>query len=72
MSCKALAAHEHEQLRRFQKDPETLAQIVNQHRVGRFQVECRVLDTGRVMGVGRVDLEVLFKGRFSDSVLPKK
>ena len=45
-------------------------EFVYQHRVGHFQVECRILDGDRVMGVGIVELEVLFKGRFSDVGLP--
>jgi hypothetical protein len=45
---------------------ENLRQVVYQHRVGHFQVECRVLDGSRVMGADIVELEVLFKGRFSD------
>jgi hypothetical protein len=45
---------------------ENLRQVVYQHRVGHFQVECRVLDGSRVMGADVVELEVLFKGRFSD------
>jgi hypothetical protein len=49
---------------------ERLAELVYQDRVGHFQVECRVLDGDRVMGVGVVELEVLFKGRFSDVGLP--
>lgn len=47
-----------------------LLEFVYQHRVGHFQVECRILDGDRVMGVGVVELEVLFKGRFSDVGLP--
>lgn len=38
-------------------------ELVYQHRVGHFQVECHILDGDRVMGVGVVELEVLFKGR---------
>ena len=45
-------------------------EFVYQHRVGHFQVECRILDGDRVMGVGVVELEVLFKGRFSEVGLP--
>jgi len=45
---------------------ENLRQVVYQHRVGHFQVECRVLDGSRVMGTDLVELGVLFKGRFSD------
>jgi hypothetical protein len=45
-------------------------EFVYQHRVGHFQVECRILDGDRVMGVGVVELEVLFKGRFPDVGLP--
>jgi hypothetical protein len=47
-----------------------LRELVYQHRVGQFQVECRILDGDRVMGVGVVEFEVLFKGRFSDVGLP--
>jgi hypothetical protein len=49
---------------------ERARQFVYQQRVGHFQVECRVLDGDRVMGIGVVELEVLFKGRFSDVGLP--
>lgn len=45
---------------------ERLRDFVYQNQVGHFQVECRVLDGDRVMGAGVVELEVLFKGRFSD------
>ena len=53
-----------------QRRLEHLRDLVYQHRVGHFQVECRILDGNRVMGVGVVELEVLFKGRFSDVGLP--
>jgi hypothetical protein len=43
---------------------------VYQHRVGHFKVECHVLDGDRVVGIGVVELEVIFKGRFSDVGLP--
>ena len=49
---------------------ERIREFVFQHRVGHFQVECRVLDGDRVMGLGIVEFEVLFKGRFSDVGLP--
>ena len=45
-------------------------EFVYQHRVGHFQVECHILDDNRMMGVGVVELEVLFKRRFSDVGLP--
>jgi hypothetical protein len=45
---------------------ESTREFVYQHRAGHFQVECRVSDGDRLMGVGFVELEVLFKGRFSD------
>ncbi len=48
------------------KAREDLRQLVSQQRIGHFQVECRVLDGTRVMGVDVVELEVLFKGHFSD------
>jgi hypothetical protein len=53
-----------------QRALERAGEFVYQHRVGHFQVECRILDGDRVMGVGVVELEVLFKGRFSDVGLP--
>jgi hypothetical protein len=46
----------------------SLSDIVTQHRAGHFQVECRVLDGARVIGVSVIKFEVLFKGRFSDHV----
>jgi len=49
---------------------ERLRELVYQHRVGHFQLDCRVLDGSRVMGSDVVELEVLFKGRFSDIGLP--
>ena len=49
-----------------QRALERIREILPQERVGHFQVECRVLDGDRVIGVGVVELEVLFKGRFSD------
>jgi len=52
------------------KGLENLRQFVYQHRVGHFQVNCRVLDGSRVLGADVVELEVLFKGRFSDVGLP--
>jgi hypothetical protein len=53
-----------------QRAMERIREFVYQHRVGHFQVECHILDGDRVMGVGVVELEVLFKGRFSDVGLP--
>jgi hypothetical protein len=49
---------------------ENLRPLVYQHRLGHFQVDCRVLDGSSVMGADVVELEVLFKGRFSDVGLP--
>ena len=42
------------------------AENLNQHRVGHFQLECRVMDGERLAGLGNVEVEVLFKGRISD------
>jgi len=53
-----------------QRALERTREFVYQNRLGHFQVECRILDGDRVMGVGVVELEVLFKGRFSDVGLP--
>jgi hypothetical protein len=52
------------------KAREKLRVLIRQHRIGHFQIECRVLDGTRVIGVGFVELEVLFKGHFSDVALP--
>jgi hypothetical protein len=49
-----------------QRALERIREFVSQHRIGHFQLECRILDGDRVMGVAVVELEVLFKGRFSD------
>jgi hypothetical protein len=59
------------QLRRSSRNP-IWAPIVTQYRVGRFDVDCRVLDGDHLIGEGRLGLEVLFKGRFSDLLLGKK
>jgi|SRR5271166_4346847 len=53
-----------------QRALERLREFVYQHRVGHFLLECGVLDKDQVMGVGVVELEVFFKGRFSDVGLP--
>lgn len=53
-----------------QRALERLREFVYQHRVGHFAVECRIMDGDHVMGVAVVELEVLFKGRFSDAGLP--
>jgi hypothetical protein len=49
-----------------EKALENVRQLVYQNRLGHFQLECRVLDGSHVMGTDSVELEVLFKGRFSD------
>jgi hypothetical protein len=53
-----------------QRALEQTREFVYQHRVGHFHVECRISDGDRVIGVGVVELEVLFKGRFSEVGLP--
>ena len=53
-----------------QRALERTRELVYQHRVGHFQVECRILDGDLVIGVGVIELEVLFKGRFSEVGLP--
>ena len=45
---------------------ENLRKLVFQHRVGHFQVDCRILDGSRVKGSDTVEFEVVFKGHFSD------
>lgn len=64
--------HIEERMRDLESHPEELAEVVPQYRVGRFHVECRVMDGDRVLGVGHVDLEILFKGRALDGLLRKK
>jgi hypothetical protein len=46
--------------------PEMFVGLFRQHRIGSFRVECPVLDGDRLLGIGEVALEVLFKGRFFD------
>jgi hypothetical protein len=53
-----------------QRALERMREFVYQNRLGHFYLECRILDDDRVMGVGVVELEVLFKGRFSDIGVP--
>lgn len=47
-----------------------LRETIYQNRTGHFLLECRVMDGDDAIGAGTVDLEVLFKGRFSDYGLP--
>jgi hypothetical protein len=49
---------------------ETFRDLVAQNRLGHFQVECKVMDGDCVLAVGVIELEVLFKGRFSDVAVP--
>jgi hypothetical protein len=49
-----------------QKAIQNTREIVSQHRVGRFRLECHMMDGDREVGSGVVELEILFKGRFSD------
>jgi hypothetical protein len=53
-----------------QRALQRIRKVVYQHRVGHFQVECRILDGDRMIGVAVVELEVLLKGRFSGLGLP--
>ena len=53
-----------------QRALQRIRELVYQHRVGHFQLECRILDGDRMIGVTLVELEVLFRGRFSDLGLP--
>jgi hypothetical protein len=53
-------------------DPRGMALMMRQHRVGRFRVEFRILDQGRLDSVAGADLEVAFKGSFFDQMLPPK
>jgi len=53
-----------------EKALKNIKELVYQSRVGHFQLDCRVLDGPRILGTASVELEVLFKGRFSDVGLP--
>jgi len=61
--------------RELDAHPEQLAEIMNQHRLGHFQVECHVIDRTKdgekVLGSATVDLEVIYKGRFSEMFPPR-
>ena len=61
-----------EALRKFESDPAKVALMATQHRAGRFRVELHVKDKdqGTVVGTGELLLEVVFKGRLSDSSEP--
>jgi len=48
------------------RNPALSVPFFRQHRAGLFGIECRVLDEGRVLGVARTTLEVVFKGRVFD------
>jgi hypothetical protein len=49
-----------------QRALERIRKVLWQHREGHFQVECRILDADRLLGVAVVELEGLFKGHASD------
>ena len=49
---------------------ERIGEMVYQQRTGHFRLNYRVLDGNRAIGVGVIEIEVLFKGRFSDVGLP--
>jgi hypothetical protein len=73
--AKLFASMTPEQKAQLAKDAEkkaleNLRPLVYQHRVGHFQVTCHVLDGTRVVGTDIIELEVLFKGGFSDIGLP--
>ncbi len=53
-----------------QRALENIRELIHQNRTGHYLVECYVMDGEDVIGVGTVDIEVLFKGRFSDHALP--
>lgn len=58
-----------EVFRRLWNDPASTADLVTEHRAGHFRVKCRIVDGTRVLGIGSVELHVLFDGRFSDRYL---
>jgi hypothetical protein len=53
-----------------QQAVERIGELVYQHRLGHFKLKCRVLDGDRTVGVDFIEIEVLFKGRFSELGLP--
>ena len=50
----------------MQRGAAKFAELVSQHRVGRFHVECNLAQGDRAVGTGALDFDVLYKGRFSD------
>ena len=53
-----------------EKAVENVRKLVYQSRLGHFQLDCHVLDGSRVVGTDSIELEVLFRGRFSDVGFP--
>lgn len=49
-----------------QKMLKNLRKLVYQHRVGHFQINCQISDGTGILGSDTIELEVLFKGRFSE------
>jgi len=64
--------HSLERLHRLETNPQALTPMISQYRTGRFRIDCRVLDGNRIIAVGNVPLEVIFKGHFSAAMLDKK
>lgn len=64
-----------EQKAQFNKEAENRGmensrQLVYQHGLGHFLLQCQVLDGSRVLGADAIEIAVLFRGRFSDIGLP--
>lgn len=47
-----------------------LRELISQHRVGHFLLECHVMAKDQAVGVGVIESEDLFRGHFSDALLP--
>jgi hypothetical protein len=56
-SIEKSSASQHFTKEARQRALERTRELVYQHRVGHFQVKCRILDGDRVVGVGSVELE---------------
>ena len=58
--------HESETEEQAQRKGAAVAELVFQHRAGRFRVECQMTQGDQGLGTGQLAFEVLDKGRFSD------
>ena len=58
-----------ESIQKLERNPDELAEVVRQYRIGHFVVECRIMDGDQLWSVGHVEFETLFKGNVFDQLL---